>query len=80
LFAALTKAPDYGIVSLTIDGKPTAIGEIDLYDDTVINTPELFLGEFDLKAGDHVLEVTLTGSHPQAKPSHMFGLDYLKLE
>lgn len=80
VFAALTKAPDYGIVSLTIDGKPTAIGEIDLYDPLVINTPELFLGEFDLGKGDHILEVTLTGANPQAKPSYMFGLDYLKLE
>lgn len=80
LFGAFTKAPDYGIASLKVDGKPTAIGEIDFFDPAVVNTPELFLGEFDLPTGDHTLEVTLTGANPQAKPAYMFALDYLRIE
>ncbi len=78
--AVFTKAPDYGIVSITLDGKPTAIAEYDLYDPQVIPTGLESLGEFDLTAGDHSLEVTITGSNANARPSHMFALDYLKLE
>ncbi|HYF35667.1 MAG TPA: PVC-type heme-binding CxxCH protein [Prosthecobacter sp.] len=80
VFAALTKAPDYGIVQLTVNGKSTAIGDIDLYDPGVVNTPELFLGEFDLTAGEQTLEVTIAGRNPKAKPAHMFALDYLRVE
>jgi putative heme-binding domain-containing protein len=80
VFAAMTKAPDYGIVQIKVNGKPTAIGDIDLYDAGVVNTPELFLGEFDLAAGGQKLEVTITGKNPAAKPSYMFALDYLRVE
>ena len=75
--AVFTKAPDYGIVTITLDGKPTLIREYDLYDPHVIPTAAETLGEFDLAAGAHVLEVTITGSNANAKPRHMFALDYL---
>lgn len=78
--AVFTKAPDYGIVSIALDGKPTAIQEYDLYDPQVINTELESLGAFDLTAGEHTLEVTITGTNANARPSYMFALDYLKLE
>jgi putative membrane-bound dehydrogenase-like protein len=80
LFAALTKAPDYGMIQITVNGKPTAVGDIDLYDPAVVNTPEMFLGEFDFPAGEQTLEVVITGRNLNAKPSHMFALDYLRVE
>ncbi|MCP5558692.1 MAG: c-type cytochrome [Verrucomicrobiaceae bacterium] len=78
--AVFTKAPDYGIITITLDGKPTSIREYDLYDPQVIPSGAETLGEFDLAAGAHTLEVTITGSNANAKPRHMFALDYLKLE
>ncbi len=80
LFAVFTRAPDYGIVKLTLDGQPVELGELDLYDPQVVHTPEHRLGHFDLTAGEHTLEVTLSGTHANAKPSFMFALDYLRLE
>ncbi len=80
LYAAFTKAPDYGIVSLSVDGQPTALDKLDLYDPKVVNPPEQLIGEFDLTPGDHHLEVTLQGSNLAAKPALMFALDYLRLE
>jgi len=76
--AALTKAIDYGVVRLSLDGKP--LGDaIDLMNDGVI-TRRVRLGTAELAAGDHRLTVEIVGSNPKAVPRHMFGLDYLKLE
>jgi len=80
LMAVFTKAPDYAQVSLKIDGKPCALGEVDLYDRSVVNTPELPLGEFEMQAGAHTLEVTITGHNSSARPSLLVGFDYLRLE
>jgi putative membrane-bound dehydrogenase-like protein len=79
LLAAFTKAPDYAKVSLKVDGREVRIRELDLYDPTVTNTEELNLGEFDFTAGQHRLEVTVSGRNPAAKPSMMVGIDYLRL-
>jgi hypothetical protein len=78
LLAQLTKAEDYGIVQLWLDGEK--LGEpIDLYHGWVIATDDLDLGTRDLSAGEHKLTVEITGANPKAKKSHMFGLDYVKL-
>ena len=76
--AALTKAIDYGIVRISLDGKPLG-DRIDLINDGVITT-HARLGTGELAAGDHRLTVEIVGSNPTAVPRHMFGLDYLKLE
>lgn len=80
LFAVFTRAPDYGIVKLTLDGQPVELGELDLYDPQVVQTPEHRLGRFDLSAGEHTLEVSLSGTNANARPAFMFALDYLRLE
>ncbi len=80
VFAALTKAKDYGIVSVRVNGEETALLDYDLYDPKVINTGEELLGEFDLKAGANTLEIEITGINPAAKPSYMAAVDYLRIE
>ncbi len=79
LFVVLTKAQDYGIVQLSIDGHP--VGEpIDLYNHPdVVTTGVLSVKTDHFSAGPHKLGVKITGAHPQAIRSYMFGLDYLYL-
>ncbi len=75
----LTKAVDYGIVQLSLDGKP--LGKpIDLYNNGVIPTGVLDMGTHELTKGQHVLRVEIIGANPKAIKSYMFGLDYIKLE
>ncbi len=78
LFVALTKAHDYGIVTLAIDdGQPGQ--PLDGFDANVVNTPPISLGVHQLTAGQHKLTVTITGANKQATKAYMFGLDYLSL-
>ena len=75
----LTKARDYGIVQLSLDGEKA--GEpIDLYDPEVVHTRPLSLGTHELGAGEHKLAVEITGANPKAMKSYMFGLDYVLLK
>jgi arylsulfatase A-like enzyme len=84
VFVVLTKARDYGIVQVSIDGNK--LGEpIDCYDPTVTTTGEISLGTLELKPGKHILRATLTGANDQSKNAvgvgrHLFGLDYLRLQ
>ena len=82
LIVVLSKAKDYGIVQLAVDGKD--IGKpIDCYDDTVTTTGEIPLGTLDLKTGKHVLRATAVGCNDKTvnahSGSHVFGIDYLRL-
>jgi putative membrane-bound dehydrogenase-like protein len=80
LATALTKARDYGIVSLFLDGATPLLEKIDLYDPkNVTDTGELSLGTHPLKAGAHTLTVKIVGSNPAAVHRHMVGIDYLRL-
>ena len=75
----LTKAIDYGIVQLSLDGKK--LGEpVDLFNNGVVPTGPIALGTHTLEAGPHRLTVEIVGTNPKAKPAYMFGLDYVKLE
>jgi hypothetical protein len=75
----LTKAVDYGIVQLYLDGQK--LGDpIDLYHDGVVPTGLLAMGEHDLTAGEHKLTVEIMGANDKAVKSYMFGLDYVKLD
>ncbi len=75
----LTKAPDYGIVQLYLDGQKLG-NPIDLYHQSVVATGPLALGERDLAAGDHKLTVEILGANDKAIKRYMFGLDYVKLD
>ncbi len=78
LDVALTQAPDYAIVQFHLDGQKVE-GPIDLYHPKVVPTGTASLGEFPLKAGDHVLGVEILGANPAARKSHIVGLDYVLL-
>ena len=79
LTAQLTKARDYGIVQVYLDGQK--LGDpVDLYNNGVIPTGALQFGTHTLTAGDHKLTVEITGANDQAVKAYMFGLDYVLLE
>jgi hypothetical protein len=76
--ACMTKAIDYGIVQLWIDGKKTG-PPVDLFHEGVVPTGPVALGTHQLAAGDHTLTVEIVGANPQAVPAYMFGLDQVLL-
>lgn len=80
LFAALTMAHDYGVVSVMLDGKPVASTFDGFNTPKVIHTGEKDWGTHDLTAGEHQLTFTLAPPNPDATPSNMVGLDYVRLQ
>ena len=75
----LTKARDYGIVQLYVDGQRLG-GPIDLFNPEVVPSGPLKLGTQALSAGDHKLTFEIAGANPAAVKAYMVGFDYLKLE
>jgi hypothetical protein len=74
----LTKAPDYGVVQLYLDGQK--LGEpLDLYHASVVPSGLLKFGEHQLDAGDHKLMIEVVGANEKAVKNYMSGLDYVKL-
>ena len=76
----MTKAHDYAVVQMLLDGKK--IGEpVDLYSSGgVALTGLVSFGVQELTAGEHKLAVEIVGANEVATKSYMFGLDYIKLE
>lgn len=75
---SLTKAPDYAIVQISLDG--AKLGDaIDLYDPQVVTTGTLKLGTHELKKGERQLTIEITGRNEKAIKNHMVGLDFVKL-
>ena len=75
--ASLTKAVDYGVVRLGLEGGWSE--ELDRYHTSVAHDA-VELGAFALREGPNRLVVEIVGAAPEAIPRHMFGLDYLKLQ
>ncbi len=80
LYGALTKAKDYGVTSIALDGKPVTSSFDGFNTPKVIHTGELDWGTHELTAGEHKLTFTLASPNPDAVPSNMVGLDYVRLE
>ena len=78
VFVAMTKARDYGIMRLAVNGQQVK-PDFDLYDPKVIDTGAVSLGEFNLNEGDNVLTIEIVGANSKAVKSYMFGLDYVYL-
>ena len=74
-----TKAVDYGIVQLYLDGEKIG-APIDLFNDFVIPSGEISLGKVKLNAGEHKLTVEIIGANENAAKAFMFGLDYVRLK
>jgi hypothetical protein len=77
--ANLTKARDYAIVQLSLDGR-AAGGPIDLYNPRVIASGPIALGVCDLSAGVHKLTVEIVGANAKAVKSYMFGIDRVEMK
>ncbi|MBE2284292.1 MAG: VCBS repeat-containing protein [Prosthecobacter sp.] len=80
LYGALTMARDYGVVSITLDGKPVASSFDGYNNPKVLHTGEKEWGTHELTAGEHKLTFTLAPPNPDAIPSNMVGIDYVRLE
>jgi putative membrane-bound dehydrogenase-like protein len=80
LYGALTMARDYGVASITLDGKPVASSFDGFNAAKVIHTGEKEWGTHELSAGEHQLTFTLATPNPDAVPSNMVGIDYVRLE
>ncbi|MBN1421378.1 MAG: DUF2961 domain-containing protein, partial [Planctomycetes bacterium] len=73
-----TRAFDYGIFRFSLDGEGLG-GAVDIYsEENVVGLTEL--GVRTLAAGAHRFAAQIAGTNPAAKPRHMLGLDYVKLE
>ncbi|MCX6836654.1 MAG: c-type cytochrome [Verrucomicrobia bacterium] len=79
LYGALTMARDYGVVSITLDGKPVASSFDGYNGPKVIHTGEKEWGTHELTAGEHQLTFTLAPPNPDAVPGNMIGLDYVRI-
>ncbi|NLN94012.1 MAG: DUF2961 domain-containing protein [Candidatus Hydrogenedens sp.] len=77
--AVFTKAPDYGIHEMAINGTVVAPA-LDLYNaDEVIVSDPVSLGRVDFVKGFNFIDVRIVDKHPDSK-DYMFGLDYILLE
>jgi len=75
----LTKAADYGIIQLYLDGTKLS-NPIDLYSDRVILSGVQNMGIHKLGKGEHKLSVEIIGANQNAEKEYMFGIDYLLLK
>jgi len=75
----LSKARDYAIIQIAIDGQP--LGEpIDCFNTPdVITTGLVNLPTKKLAQGAHTLEIQILGKNPEAAPGFMVGFDFLLL-
>ncbi|MBN2138281.1 MAG: DUF2961 domain-containing protein [Sedimentisphaerales bacterium] len=75
----LTKAVDYGIVQLYLNGEKLG-DSIDLFNNGVIATGQIDLGVHKLDKGQAVLKAEIVGANEKAVKAYMVGLDYVLLE
>ena len=74
----LTKAIDYGRVQISLDGKD--VGSVfDGFNDGVIPSGKVDLGEVELTAGNHQLKFTVVGKNEKSV-GYMVGVDAVVLE
>ncbi|MGK0184904.1 MAG: hypothetical protein ACI9R3_000678, partial [Verrucomicrobiales bacterium] len=74
LEAVFTRASDYGIVQLSVDGKKMG-DPLDLYHFSKVTTSGVLQYELaDLKAGDHTITITIVGANHNATQDKYVGL------
>tara|TARA_B100000900_G_C20505420_1_gene685612 strand:- start:746 stop:1156 length:411 start_codon:yes stop_codon:yes gene_type:complete len=79
LYLAATKAADYGIHSLTLNGKNVEESRDYFQATGVSHTGQINLGENPFKQGKNTLIIRAIGAHPDSVKRYMFGLDFLRL-
>ena len=77
--AKLTRAADYGIVQLSINGS-VALARFNGYHKDGVVTEKVNLGTHHLKAGENTLSVKVLGKDDRAKPGNMAGIDVLHFD
>ncbi|MEK7467340.1 MAG: glycoside hydrolase family 172 protein [Planctomycetota bacterium] len=78
LAIAMTQAPDYGKVRVSINGV-VVLEEVDLHAGTVKRLPEECVTA-ELKKGKNEIRIQITGTNPDAEPAnHLVGLDYVRV-
>ena len=77
--AQLTKAVDYGIIQLYLNGIPVG-NKINCFNETEVTPFEVELGKYVLSEGENIFSVKILGADKLAKPGNMVGIDYLKFE
>jgi hypothetical protein len=78
LSAAFVRAPNFGIVQVSIDGRPVG-APFDGYAATLARADPLSLGTLALSEGKHTLTLTVTGKNAAAT-DYLAGLDLLVLD
>jgi len=75
--ANLTKAVDYGIIQLFING--IAVGpKFDGYIENGVKPFQVELGTQVLSEGDNILSIKILGANKNAQPGNMAGIDWLQ--
>ena len=75
----LTKARDYGIVQVWIDGERLG-GQIDCFNvPDVVTTGVITFEPRALGKGNHMIAFEIIGKHPDAVPGFMVGVDFIRL-
>ena len=73
MFMAFTKANDYGLFRISLDGN--VIGQdVDLFDNNVVRSDLISFGDVSLTAGRHELEIEIIGRNAASK-GFLFALD-----
>lgn len=72
----LTKAVDYGIIQLYLNGNPVG-PKINGFIKTAVLPFEINLGTQVLSAGENILSIKILGADKNAKPGNMAGIDYI---
>jgi hypothetical protein len=79
LLVQLTKANDYAVIQLALDGQK--LGDpVDCYNPQVVATGAMDLGTHELTRGEHRLTLEIMGANERAFKKYFAGLDYVKLE
>jgi hypothetical protein len=77
--AQLTKAPDYGIIQLYLNGKPLG-SRFNGFNQESVTTGQVNLGTHSLSEGEHTLSIKIVGADVKAKPGNMAGIDWLQFK
>jgi hypothetical protein len=75
--ANLTKAVDYGIIQISINGIPVR-PKFDGYIETGVKPFQINLGTQVLSEGENILSIKILGANKNAKPGNMAGIDWLQ--
>jgi hypothetical protein len=81
VLAYLTRARDYGIVQLSLNGKPLGAPIDGYHSPEVVNTGAIELGTVDLNRGGARLRVEVVGTNDRSVgPRYLWGLDCVVLQ